>query len=202
MTSSSEAPAARVGLRERKKARTRATIRERGLELFVRQGYAETTVEQIAEAADVSPSTFFRYFPSKDAVVMQDDLDDLLLERFHAQPAERSALEAIRGAMRELRTAMNESEWQAERARHALIMSVPELRGRMMDETVRSVRIFSTAIAARAGRSPDDIAVRTLAGAIFGVALSTMLDIRGEPEEDFLALLDAGLAQLERGLEL
>ncbi|MGU3500723.1 TetR/AcrR family transcriptional regulator [Mycobacterium sp. C31M] len=58
------------GLRERKKLRTRATLISTAAELCQRQGYDNTTVEQIAAAADVSPRTFSRYFPTKDAVVI------------------------------------------------------------------------------------------------------------------------------------
>src|ERR1700748_1289628 len=99
MTSMSEAPATeRPGLRERKKARTRAAIREHALRLFREQGYYATTVEQIAEAAEVSPSTFFRYFPTKEDVVLQDDFDVLGMETSQAQPAEMSPVAAFRAA--------------------------------------------------------------------------------------------------------
>src|SRR5207237_10604602 len=64
---------AELGLRERKKVRTRGAIQHHALRLFREQGYEETTVSQIAEAAEVSESTFFRYFASKEATVLEDD---------------------------------------------------------------------------------------------------------------------------------
>src|SRR5215471_12740758 len=94
------AGAARPGLRERKKARTRAAIREHALRLFREQGYDETTVEQIADAAEVSPSTFFRYFPTKEDVVLQDDMDLLWLEVYRAQPPGLGPLAALRASVR------------------------------------------------------------------------------------------------------
>src|SRR6478609_9387847 len=93
--------ASSAGLRERKKAKTRAAIQEHALRLFGEQGYAATTVEQIAAAAEVSPSTFFRYFPTKEDVVLYDVLDPPILAAFRAQPAELSPIQALRGAMRD-----------------------------------------------------------------------------------------------------
>ena len=76
----------KLGLRERKKAKTRAAIQEQALRLFREQGYEETSIEAIAEAAEVSPSTVFRYFPTKPDLVIYDDLDDRMIEAFRASP--------------------------------------------------------------------------------------------------------------------
>src|SRR5512138_2327695 len=98
------------GLRERKKAKTRAAIQEHALRLFQEQGYAATTVEQIAEAAEVSPSTFFRYFPTKEDVVLYDDLDPLFIAAFEAQPPELTTIQALRKAMRAVFTSIPPEE--------------------------------------------------------------------------------------------
>src|ERR1039458_4795736 len=69
-----------VGLRERKRARTRAEIQGHALRLFRQQGYEATTVHQIIEEAEVSESTFFRYFPTKAEVVLFDGMDALIVD--------------------------------------------------------------------------------------------------------------------------
>src|SRR5258705_9122204 len=91
-----------LGLRDRKKIQTLVTIRREAMRLIEENGYANTTVEQIAEAAEVSPSTFFRYFPSKEMVLMANDLDlvaigqptlDAIIERRQRYLAVQQALQ-------------------------------------------------------------------------------------------------------------
>src|ERR1700741_775168 len=89
-------------LRERKKARTGASLREHALRLFREQGYQRTTVEQIAAAAEVSPSTFFRYFPTKEDLVLQDDMDTRMTAALEQQPAGLGLIAAVRAAARQM----------------------------------------------------------------------------------------------------
>lgn len=92
-----EAPA---GLRERKKQRTRAVLIDVAIDLCLRNGYEQTTVEQIAAAADVSPRTFSRYFATKDAVfltLIEDYVEQVTLE-LASIPPEIGPLEALRVA--------------------------------------------------------------------------------------------------------
>jgi AcrR family transcriptional regulator len=192
-----------VGLRERKKARTKSAIQQHAMRLFHEQGYQATTIEQIAAAAEVSPSTFFRYFPTKEDVVLYDALDPMLLEAFRAQPAELSPIEALRGAMWAVFADLPAGEMAMQRERDALIRSVPELRARMLDVFAGNLQLIAEIVADRVGRPAGDLAVRTLAGAVIGVAISTLYTAGEQGTiEDYLALMDAGLRHLEAGLPL
>src|ERR1700743_2202833 len=135
------------GLRERKKARTRATIRRGALRLFGEQGYQATTVEQIAAAADVSPATFFRYFPTKEDVVLQDDMDILTMEALAAPPQELSPLRATGGAAApSAYAAMTEQERERLAETTRLTFAVPEVRARAVDELTRSIEQMGGAL--------------------------------------------------------
>jgi AcrR family transcriptional regulator len=203
-----------ASLRERRKARTRASIREHALRLFREQGYQATTVEQIAAAAEVSPSTFFRYFPTKEDVVLQDEFDARIFEAFERQPPEMSPIPAVRAALKEAVATLSAAEWQQLREAGLLQMTVPEIRARMLDDMNRLIQVMSDALAKRTGRAPDDLAVRALVGAVFGVMMSIAMPYHGKLDPttaadmeytlpaDMFDRMDEALALLEAGLPL
>jgi AcrR family transcriptional regulator len=191
-----------MGLRERKKARTRAVIRQEALRLFRERGYSGTTVEQIAAAADVSPATFFRYYPTKEDVVLQDDLDVLLPEAVEAQPAELNPIAAVRAAIKETMGQLGPAELDRLQETIKLTNSVPEIRARSVDEFIRTIDVMAVPLARRAGRSPADIEVRHVAGAIIGVLLAVTMGPPDDDPADLLTRIDAALAHLEAGLPL
>ena len=197
--------AQRPGLSERKKARTRAAIREHALRLFREQGYDATTVDQIAEAADVSPSTFFRYFPTKEDVVLQDDLDLLAIGAFEAQPADLSPIAALRAAAKDAFGALGEEELARLRETTELSLTIPEVRAAAMDELTRTIDLIAGALARRVGRDPGDFAVRNFAGAVVGVIMAANMpweELAKEGGADMFERIDAALAHLEAGLPL
>ena len=192
-----------TSLRERKKARTRAAIREHALRLFREQGYDATTVEQIAAAAEVSPSTFFRYFPTKEDVILRDDFDDRAFEAFDRQPASLSPISAFRAAMRETIATFTEADWAEFQEMSAIGMANPQVRARMVDEMSRMIESAVDALAKRTGRSPADLAVRVYAGAMIGAIMAVMgpeAYSEGSVDAQAFGRIDDALAVLESGL--
>jgi AcrR family transcriptional regulator len=205
-TSPATAAAAPAGLRERKKARTRASLREHALRLFRERGYQNTTVEQIAAAAEVSPSTFFRYFPTKEDLVLQDDMDTRMIEALEQQPPGLGPVAAVRAAAQQMFASYSAADMEILRETTALTMTVPEIRARALDEFARTITVVAEAVARRAGRAPEDLAVRTAAGAIIGVIMAITMPwedwSEGRGFEDMFEHIDEALALLEAGLPL
>ncbi|SED79126.1 DNA-binding transcriptional regulator, AcrR family [Amycolatopsis tolypomycina] len=199
MTSSPSEPA---GLRERKKARTRAAIQRHALRLFHEQGYSATTVDQIAAAAEISPSTFFRYFPTKEATVLYDPFDPLLIEAAVGQSAALSPIGALRATMTFIREQLPAEEWEAERQRQGLVFREPELRSAVMDKFAEGIDVLADLAARRTGRAADDFEVRNWAGAVVGVVLAAFLGAAADPEADMLLVIDQAVAHLDAGLPL
>ncbi|MFC4949352.1 TetR/AcrR family transcriptional regulator [Pseudonocardia sp. GCM10023141] len=189
------------GLRERKKARTRELIQREALRLFREQGYPATTVEQIAEAAEVAASTVFRYFPTKEDLVLLES-SPVFLDALAAAPAELGPVPAVRHALHTVITTRTPQELSEGLERERLMVSVPDLWAAGLDNVMGAVRAIEALLTERAGRAPGDVEVRNVTGAIVGVIMAAWFEWVRRPELDGMAEVDRALAHLERGLPL
>src|SRR5260370_17881080 len=154
-------PEMAVGLRERKKLKTRALIQAEALRLFLEKGFEATTIEEIADAAEISPSTFFNYFPSKEDVVFQDELDPLILAAFNAQPQGAHPIRALRDAMKTVFGHLTPEQDRVMRQRLALMSSTPPLRSPTLTHFAELVDEIAELMARRAGLKPRQLRIPT-----------------------------------------
>jgi len=164
-----------AGLRERKKQKTKVAIQRAALRLFKRQGYEETTVEQIAAAADISESTFFNYFPSKEDVVIYDEYDPQIFAALatgkHDEPLAKS-IEKLIGTLGGLFEADHDAIYE----RAKLSLEVPELRAHAWEELEKARDQMGSIIATRTGRPASDLRVRVVSMALVGAAFEAAME--------------------------
>jgi AcrR family transcriptional regulator len=180
-----------VSLRERKKARTRDRLVAEAIRLFVERGYEETSVEEIAAAADVSPRTFFRYFPTKADVALAD-----LPLRLQALREALTDTPAVHGAVREALVGtlgLLSGDPQLLAARNRLLLENAGLRGRLLEFLDLAETVVTDAYARHSRLPPDTLAPRLAAALTVGSARAAMLTWTisgGDPER----LLDRAFA--------
>jgi len=203
----SRTPAAepRLGLRERKKIKTRMAIRKATYRLVQEQGYDATTIEQIAEAAEVSPSTVFRYFPTKEDIVITDEYDPLLEEELRSRPADEPLVKSLRHVVHTAveRSMSGEYETPEEkRLRGRLMVEVPAVRTRMSESMSVTGRMMCRVVAERTGRDPDDLEVRVYCMGVVGALMeASRYWIEHGQRDDLAEYVARTLDVLEHGLE-
>jgi AcrR family transcriptional regulator len=153
-----------MGLREMKAARSRQTMMDVALELFLRDGFDETTMEQIAERAEVGTTTLYRYFPTKDQLLLDPLVEALdpsphLRARPTDEPLEISLGEALIAAAAAFDDA---GTFIAEMRRLVDAAAVP--RAKLWDRLRTLREDLENVIAERMGRDADDLSVRATAG--------------------------------------
>lgn len=173
------------------------------MRLFDEQGYDATTIEQIAAAAGVSPSTFYRYFPTKEDVVVQDEYDPMIIGVFQSQPEGVAPIDALRATLTELFGQFTAEDMQRIHHRVELIYSVPALQARQIRQTVATERMICDLVAARAGRDPADLEVRNFAATLVAawVTAITAWSEKGG-QGNLLDYMDRCLTHLEAGVPL
>ena len=190
------------GLRERKKQKTRESIQREAMRLFGQQGYDETTVEQIAAAVEISPSTFFNYFPSKEDVVLYDAYDPILASLL----AERPADEPLSISFRRVLEAMGDifdRDREIILARGRLWFEAPALRARLWEELEKAEMFMSAQIAARSGRDANDFETRVTVTVIVAAAMEAMREwLRRDGKGSFVTLVNQALDLLDTNARL
>jgi AcrR family transcriptional regulator len=197
--------APRGGLRERKKVRTRQAIRAAAYRLFAEQGYDATPVDQIADAADVSPSTVFRYFPTKEDIVLTDEYDDEMAAVLRGRPADEPPLASVGFVVRAVigRMLTDPATREEMVRREELVRDVPAIRARVHESMSATGCLLGGIIGERTGRPADDLEVRVFTAAVFGALHeTTMYWVENNRADDLLVLLDRTLGLLRRGLDL
>jgi AcrR family transcriptional regulator len=162
-------PVAR-GLRERKKMKTREAIQREATRLFQQNGYEETTIEQIAAAVEISPSTFFNYFPSKEDVLLYDAYDPMIGALFTSRPADEPLSVSVRSVLR-LMASTFERDREIILTRSKLILETPDLQARLWAEVERAQAFLGAVLAQRAGRASDDFEFRVVITAVVAAML-------------------------------
>jgi AcrR family transcriptional regulator len=194
---------ARPGLRERKKLQTREKIERVALRLFAERGYDETTLADIADAADVSRRTIFAYFESKEDILFCDE--PLLYERLEQTLTERPPGATTVDALREFVSTVSESDEQT-RLRKRIIGANKGLR---LSERARSApleRLVAESIARDLDAGPDDVRPLLIAASVtaaFNAVRDRLVEDSDGPvsHQDALGVLDEVLEFLRGGLE-
>jgi len=196
-----------TGLRERKKQRTREAIVDNALRLFEERGFDQTTIADIAEAADIAPRTFFGYFPSKEDVVFADFpvYFDALAARLRDRDEAETAIDAMRAWIASLLEEMDLTD-DRERCRKRLIGESEALAAHNRALMGRVEELLIENIARDLGDRPDDVRPHMIASAVTGTLAA--LDLKGSDgteapptKEEALAMVDDALTFLQGGLE-
>ena len=171
---------------------TRQHLQENAIRLFSEKGFDNVTVEEVARAAGVSHMTFFRHFPTKESVVMDDPYDPLLGEAVARQDPDLPALERVCAAVLAAWQGVDEPGDEMTRKKIELAASHPSLRGRVWENNRRTEEVIVAALT-ETGTPRFEAAVAT--GAVLGALTAALLDW-AERDSDSLGRLVTGAVEL------
>src|ERR1700737_458208 len=179
-------------LRQRHTERTRDAIVAAAFELFSAKGYAETTIDEIADRADVAPRTFFRYFPAKEAVLFHtfDDQVDGAVAKLRARPADETPYDSLLAVLRSIGAEMAYAD-QREIMLAMMLAKFAAENDRLLEHhrAVVMCRFEESAaevLKGRAGEQADSLAIDAAVAAVlatFGTAVRSWL--RSGANDDF-----------------
>ena len=193
-------PPVTLGLRERKKLRTEADLRDATLRLALERGFEHVTIDDIAAAVEVSKTTYYRYFDSKEDAILGNPTEktDRLAAALAARPADESTLTAVRNAIMDGFVNAYEHDREMSLARGRVIRSTPSLIARDLEHQAVWEATLTAFVLARVGDEPDaELRSRVVAAIIVATLRSTIDYWRDTEGRDHLPdLMDTSLAML------
>ena len=176
---------------------SRAELEQVAFDLFERQGFEQTTVDDIAAAAGIGRRTFFRYFGGKNEVPWGDFDGELarMRRQLEAAPPQAPLMQAIRQAVVDFNR-MPAEQWPAHRRRMALILGVPALQAYSTLRFAAWRQVIADFVAQRTGQRPDALLPRTIGHAMLGVAVAAYEQWLATPDADLCELLDSAVLAL------
>jgi AcrR family transcriptional regulator len=191
------------GLRERQRAAAIRRIQEAALDLFDERGFENVTIEEIAEAAEVSPSSVYRYLGTKEGIVLYDEFDFRLIDAVEAELAFYPPVEAVRRAVASVMAAFFGRDEVLSRRKLHYALENPHLHAAMTQQVDQFAQLVAEALARAAGRRAGELDIQVIASTLVW-ALTTAARIWHA--EGYTAplqpLLDEALAVVQRGLRL
>ena len=177
-------------------ARTHSALLRAALELFDERGYDATTAAAIAARAGVTEMTFFRHFPSKDAVLVDDPYDPLIAEAVVRQPATLSPMAAVIAGVREAWQAVPAPAAVEVRDRLRVVSRTPSLRGALARNSASSADAITAALQSRGVPTHE---ARIAAAAMMGALNAALLEWADGDDSELGSAIDGALRVLEGG---
>jgi AcrR family transcriptional regulator len=190
-------PAGAPDLRWRKRVRTKQMVQKEALRLFADKGYDQTTIDDIAHAAAMSPRTFFRYFPAKEDVVLWDEYDEQPFEEFWQGPAGGDPYSWLILRVREVIGELYAKDPELLLARIKLSFSVPDIRARFINHQMALVGPYLDQLSAAVRAPRDDLRLLVTLAALFSAMMVAVERWqRNDGRDDLVRLVDEAIEAL------
>lgn len=190
-----------LGLRERKKLAAMRRIQEVAVDLFDERGFEAVTIEQIADAAEVSPSSVYRYFGTKEQLVLWDELDVRLFDSVEAELASHPPVEAMRRALSGAMTQLFDRDDDLAKRKTRYALEEPALRPALLEQTDEFTQRVAEALARASGQAADELEPQVIAATLIGAMMTAARHWHTHGyRTPIVEELERALAVVERGL--
>jgi AcrR family transcriptional regulator len=203
VTATDDALTAGLGLRERKRLQAMRRIQSVALDLFDEHGFGAVTIERIAAAAEVSPSSVYRYFGTKEQLILWDEYDPAILQGVLEELHQHPPFEAVRRTVSALVGQLFEAEEPRVRRRTRYLMEEPSVQAASALQAQQMGELLAEVLATRAGRERDDLDVQVFAHGLIGAMLGGIHHwYRTGFASPFAEVMDEAFAHVQRGFDL